>query len=99
MSDYSPSQIAGLLTFFARQMSRDKLTGEPTFTVPSDTVERVLDVLAASPEAPGNGSEEWQQALIDLIDATGSGAFDMEKLRERAEKAKFYRCVKKSIFN
>ena len=53
----------------------------------------VLDVLAASPEAPGTGSEEWQQALIDLIDATGSGAFDMEKLRERAEVAKFYRCV------
>lgn len=89
--EYSPLQIAGLLTFFARQMSRDKLTGEPTFSVPSDTVQRVLDVLAASPEAPGTGSEEWQQSLIDLIDATGNSAFDMDKLRERAEKAKFYR--------
>ena len=57
LMEYSPSQIAHLFTFFARQMSRDKMVGETGFSIPPETFERVLDVLTTRC-APGGSNGE-----------------------------------------
>ena len=41
----------------------------------------------------GQARDEWQEALIDLLNAGGMEHFDLEKLEERALRAQFHRIL------
>ena len=97
-SEYSPSQIAHLFTFFARQMTKDQLNHQnsSTLNISSSLFEQVLSVLTETPNSGQNKAqerEEWQQALLDLLNAGGLKHFDQAHLIQQAEKAQFHRIL------
>ena len=91
--DFSPSQVAHLFTFLARQMARDG--GSAVFQISADLFDQVLDILTDnSPEALSSSlqeREEWQQALLDLLNS--GYEFNRDSIMERAKRANFYRIL------
>lgn len=88
-SPFSASQVGFLFTFLARQLAR----GDGAPLVVSRTL--FLAVLGVLTQEDGDGREERQQALLDMIAAGGWDNFDLEVLEESCEKVGFYKILEK----
>lgn len=85
--DFSPSQVAHLLTFLAWQISR----GEKCLSIDKSLLDRVIEILTRTDD--NSHCEERQQALIDMLNAKGIKYFDGQTLRQQAESIKFFRVL------
>ena len=90
-NEYSPSQIAHLFTFLARQIAKGDDCG---LNVSRDLFEKVLNVLTTKNNSSGSvNHEECQQALLDMLNAGGMQYFEKELLERQASMAGFYRIL------
>ena len=90
-SSYSPSQIAHLFTFLARQIAKGDDCG---LNVSRGLFEKVLNVLTTAKNSSGTvNHEECQQALLDMLNAGGMQYFDTQSLEQHAQSAGFYRIL------
>ena len=90
-NSYSPSQIAHLFTFLARQIAKGDDCG---LNVSRNLFEKVLNVLTTEKSSSGSvNHEECQQALLDMLNAGGMQYFEKELLEHQAKTAGFYRIL------
>ena len=88
---YTPSQIAHLFTFLARQIAKGDDCG---LSVSRDLFEKVLTVLTTKNNSSGSvNREECQQALLDMLNAGGMQYFEKEHLERQASIAGFHRIL------
>ena len=88
---YTPSQIAHLFTFLARQIAKGDDCG---LSVSRDLFEKVLNVLTSKNSSSGSvNHEECQQALLDMLNAGGMQYFEKELLERQASLAGFHRIL------
>ena len=90
-SSYSPSQIAHLFTFLARQIAKGDDGG---LNISRGLFEKVLNVLTTKRSSSISvNQEECQQALLDMLNVGGMQYFDREMLEKQAKMAGFYRIL------
>uniref|UniRef100_A0A3Q2XPW3 VPS8 subunit of CORVET complex n=1 Tax=Hippocampus comes TaxID=109280 RepID=A0A3Q2XPW3_HIPCM len=85
--DFTPSQVGGLFTFLARQLSKP----DNTLFVNRKLFDQVLEFLCRSDDASRH--TERQQVLLQLLQVGGVVQFDEEKLLTLSQRAKFYQIL------
>ncbi|XP_061914990.1 vacuolar protein sorting-associated protein 8 homolog isoform X3 [Entelurus aequoreus] len=85
--DFTPSQVGGLFTFLARQLSKP----DNTLFVNRKLFDQVLEFLCKSDD--DSRHTERQQVLLQLLQVGGVVQFDEGNLLTLAEGAKFYQIL------